>query len=55
VKETVPSFLQGGDFPPVGFVSFDLDYYSSTADALAIFDVDLDNYLRNIIAKTLGL
>jgi hypothetical protein len=34
VKETVRKF----DGPPVGFVSFDLDLYSSTRDALKIFD-----------------
>lgn len=33
VKDTVPSRV----LPPVGFVSFDLDYYRSTRDAFAIF------------------
>lgn len=35
VSETVPAFLEK-DHPPVGFVSFDLDYYSSTKSALQI-------------------
>ncbi|MDR2765713.1 MAG: hypothetical protein LBB90_11870 [Tannerella sp.] len=30
---------------PVGFVSVDVDYYSSTADALTVFDGDPANYL----------
>jgi len=34
VKDTIPLFQQSNDVP-IGFISFDLDYYSSTADALA--------------------
>ena len=36
VRDTVPNFFKF-DIPPVGFVSFDLDLYSSTRDALRIF------------------
>lgn len=36
VRETVPKFVKK-TFPPIGFVAFDLDYYSSTASALNIF------------------
>lgn len=35
VKDTVPSFL-AGDPAPAGFISFDLDLYSSTVDAFAV-------------------
>jgi hypothetical protein len=38
VTETVPKFLDNTAMLPVGFVAFDLDYYSSTAQALRIFD-----------------
>jgi hypothetical protein len=38
VRETLPVFLQRAGIPPVGFVSFDLDYYSSTVAALAVLD-----------------
>lgn len=38
VAQTVPETIRSGAMPPVGFVSFDLDYYSSTKAALAIFD-----------------
>lgn len=38
VGETVPKFLANSPLPPVGFVSFDLDYYSSTKKAFRIFD-----------------
>lgn len=37
VSETVQSLLHTPD--PVGFVAFDLDYYSSTSQALAVFDL----------------
>ena len=37
VKDTTPSFFKDFQPPPIGFVSFDLDVYSSTRDALQIF------------------
>jgi hypothetical protein len=37
VAETVPKFLAGKP-APIGFVSFDLDLYSSTMDAFRLFD-----------------
>jgi hypothetical protein len=39
VRETVPAFVQDGSAPPVGFVSVDVDLYSSTVDALQIFSL----------------
>lgn len=39
VGETVPKFIKRADIAPIGFVSFDLDYYSSTAKAFKIFDI----------------
>jgi hypothetical protein len=36
VAETVPAFLQS-EHAPIGFISFDLDYYSATAAAFEIF------------------
>jgi len=38
VRKTVPEWMQNGIKAPIAFVSFDLDYYSSTAVALGIFD-----------------
>jgi hypothetical protein len=38
VKETVPRWLSRSDTLPLGFVAFDLDYYSSTLAALRVFD-----------------
>lgn len=39
VAETIPQFMAGSP-APLGFVSFDLDYYSSTKAALRLFDGD---------------
>jgi hypothetical protein len=38
VLETVPEAVASGAMPPVGFVAFDLDYYSSTKAAFQIFE-----------------
>ncbi len=38
VAETVPGFFDDPDVPPVGFVAFDLDLYSSTRQALRILE-----------------
>lgn len=40
VAETVRSFCEVDNPPPIGFISFDLDYYSSTLSALQIFAAD---------------
>jgi hypothetical protein len=32
VKETVTNFIENEKPAPIGFVSFDVDYYSSTVD-----------------------
>lgn len=46
VKETVPAFVADGDAPPVGFVSIDVDLYSSTMDALQILTLPRKKMLR---------
>jgi hypothetical protein len=38
VAHTVPEFNARGDAPPIGFVSFDLDFYWSTMEAFRLFD-----------------
>ena len=43
VRDTVKGFLR--DCAPIGFVSIDVDYYSSTVDALHIFSGDAKQYL----------
>jgi hypothetical protein len=48
VRETVPDFLRG-DRPPIGFVAVDLDYYSSTRDALQLFTGPAESYLPRVL------
>ena len=48
VAETVPEFL-GSRPAPIGFVSFDLDLYSSTTDALAIFGASQSLLLPRVV------
>lgn len=44
VKDTVASFFETYKPAPIGFVAFDLDFYSSTRDALKIFLTE-DEYI----------
>ena len=48
VKDTVPAFLQAGP-APVAFVPFDLDLYSSTRDALRLFDAEHGRLLPRVL------
>ena len=48
VRDTVPSFYKEFQPPPIGFVSFDLDLYSSTRDALKIFCAPDKKMLWNV-------
>jgi hypothetical protein len=45
VAETVPEFIASRRSAPIGFVSFDLDLYSSTREALSIFAIGCDRLL----------
>jgi hypothetical protein len=45
VARSVPEFVRTPGVPPVGFVSFDLDYYSSTKTALQLFEGGPDSRL----------
>ncbi|HKP90191.1 MAG TPA: hypothetical protein VJT75_09480, partial [Thermoleophilaceae bacterium] len=47
VRETVPGWV-GSDHPPIGFVSFDLDYYSATVEALRVLDADAETLLPRV-------
>jgi len=38
VEDTIPAFLMTGGIPPIGFIAFDLDYYSSTKKAFRLFE-----------------
>jgi hypothetical protein len=49
VGDTVASWAAAGH-PPVGFASFDLDYYSSTVDAFRLLDAGPDALLPRVIS-----
>jgi hypothetical protein len=49
VSKTVPALLDTGDFAPFGFISFDLDLYSSTRDALEILRSPKRQMLRQTV------
>ncbi len=49
VAETVPGFCAARRPPPIGFVAFDLDYYSSTLAALRLFEA-ADEFLLPRVA-----
>jgi hypothetical protein len=48
VRETVTTFFDAFAPPPIGFVAFDLDYYSSTKPAFNIFKNRQENYLPRV-------
>lgn len=47
VTQTVPNFVPRA---PIGFVSFDLDYYSSTVEALKIFHLPPSTRLPRVLS-----
>src|SRR5579859_5954169 len=48
VRETVATWA-GEGHPPLGFAAFDLDYYSSTMEAFALFDGDAELALPRVV------
>jgi hypothetical protein len=48
VAETVPEWLRS-ERAPLAFAAFDLDYYSATADALAVFDAPARRLLPRVV------
>ncbi|HEV7138198.1 MAG TPA: hypothetical protein VGN43_16310 [Steroidobacteraceae bacterium] len=49
VSETIHSFFDKHDPAPVGAVSHDMDYYSSTLSALKLFDADPSRLLPRVV------
>jgi hypothetical protein len=49
ISETVPTFVATHAPAPVAFVAVDLDYYSSTVDALEIFDLPDSRVLPRVL------
>lgn len=48
VNETVPKFISEDLNSPVGFVSFDLDFYSSTVYSFKLFESSYENILPRV-------
>ena len=48
VTDTIPTFLEKFSPAPIGFVSFDLDLYSSTTEALRLFDAQHQSVLPRL-------
>lgn len=48
VGETLPAFLQSGP-APIAFTAIDLDFYSSTKDALRLFEAGHDQLLPRVV------
>jgi hypothetical protein len=48
VRETVPKEARSAQLAPLGFVAFDLDYYSSTKAAFAVFEDDGPMHLPRV-------
>jgi hypothetical protein len=48
VGETVAAFIERKP-PPIGFIAFDLDYYSSTMAALHVFEGLQERYLPRVL------
>jgi hypothetical protein len=47
VAETVPEWSRS-DHPPIGFIAFDLDYYSSTMEAFRVLEGDAERMLPRV-------
>lgn len=48
VANTVPTFIETHRPPPVGFISIDVDYYSSTVSVLKLFDAAPSHLLPRV-------
>lgn len=50
VSETVAQFIQNYEVPPIGFIAFDLDYFSSTKSSFEIFKNEHHLFLPRVEA-----
>ena len=49
VRDTAPRFFEEFDPAPIGFVAIDLDFYSSTRDALTLFEAEHERLLPRVL------
>lgn len=48
IAQTAKAWLERGDTAPIGFVAFDLDYYSSTIKAMQLFEGSSSTHLPRV-------
>ena len=51
IRETRTSFFEEYDPAPIGYAFFDMNIYSSTKDALRVFDTPPENYLPRVLCQ----
>ncbi len=52
ISDTLPAFIENGSsHAPIGMISFDLDYYTSTVEALKIFDLAPESILPRVFCN----
>lgn len=50
IEETLPIFMKNNfEDSPIAFISIDVDYYSSTVEALKILEMSMDKYLPRVL------
>jgi hypothetical protein len=49
IHNTLPKFMERTDVPPIGFVSLDVDLYTSTRDCMPFFEQDSSKYLPSVL------
>jgi len=48
VQDTIPEFIRNKNISPIGFISFDLDYSSSTMNSFKLFEAKSDLFLPRV-------
>jgi hypothetical protein len=48
VEQTINEFVNKTYIPPIAFIAFDLDYYSSTVSAFKLLDSSVENFLPRV-------
>jgi hypothetical protein len=48
-RDDLPAFIRREDLAPVGFIAFDVDYYSSTLAALKVLEAPMAKLLPRVV------
>ena len=49
IEETLPAFILRDDLAPIGFIAFDVDYYSSMLAALKVLETPMTKLLPRVV------